>query len=69
MLNNANGIGKSTPTFTPNVTGDYVVKLIVTDEGGLPSEPAYVTLSSYNQAPTAVATRPQRSRMFGKRLT
>ncbi len=32
------------------------MQLIVTDDGGLASAPSIVTLSSFNQAPTAVAT-------------
>lgn len=44
------------PTFVADVAGDYVLALVVTDEGGLASEPAFVTISSDNLAPTAVAT-------------
>ena len=53
-----NGNTTATPSFTPNATGDYVVQLIVTDDGtpALASAPAYVTLSGFNQAPTAVIT-------------
>lgn len=48
----------ATPSFVPNVVGDYVVQLVVTDNGApaLSSAPAFVTFSSFNQAPTAVAT-------------
>lgn len=55
VLNNAN---TATPSFTPNVLGDYILQLIVTDTGMPPlsSAPAYITLSSFNLAPTAVAT-------------
>jgi hypothetical protein len=44
------------PSFVADLTGDYVFELVVTDEGGLTSDPALVTISSNNQAPTAVAT-------------
>lgn len=53
VLNNAS---TATPYFTPNVLGEYVVQLIVTDEEALSSAPASVTLSSFNQAPTAAAS-------------
>ncbi len=55
VLNNAT---TATPSFTPDAVGDYVVQLIVTDDAVPPlsSAPASVTLSSFNQAPTAVAT-------------
>ena len=53
ILNNANA---ATPSFTPNVSGEYVVQLIVTDDADNASEPVFVTLSSLNMAPTAGAT-------------
>lgn len=44
------------PEFVADVAGTYTLELIVTDEGGLLSIPAYVEISSDNLAPTAVAT-------------
>ncbi|HEX8617462.1 MAG TPA: choice-of-anchor Q domain-containing protein [Thermoanaerobaculia bacterium] len=54
-LTNAN---TAAPSFTPDVPGEYVAQLIVTDNEYPPlsSAPATVTISSDNQAPTAVAT-------------
>ncbi len=46
----------ATPDFIPDLLGDYVVQLIVTDGAGLQSAPAFVTLSNFNQAPTSVAS-------------
>ncbi|MEO0478683.1 MAG: PKD domain-containing protein [Planctomycetota bacterium] len=43
------------PSFTVDALGDYVLELIVIDEGGLQSPPATVTVSSVNQAPVADA--------------
>ena len=42
ILNNAN---TATPSFTPNVSGEYIVQLIVTDDADNDSEPVFVTLS------------------------
>jgi len=47
--------GSVTPTFTTDVIGTYILELIVTDEDGASSVPDYVTISSDNLAPTAVA--------------
>lgn len=43
------------PTFTPDLPGDYVVALNVTDSLGTVSEPATVTISTTNTAPIAEA--------------
>jgi uncharacterized repeat protein (TIGR03803 family) len=59
----------ATPSFTPDMVGDYVVQLIVTDGGALSSAPAYVTLSSFNQAPTAVATATAVLPIVGQAVT
>jgi hypothetical protein len=52
-LNNAD---TATPSFTPNVSGEYVAQLIVTDDADNASEPVLVTLSSLNMAPAGDAT-------------
>ena len=46
----------ATPSFLADLDGNYVVQLIVTDEGALASAPDEVLISSFNQAPTAQAT-------------
>ncbi len=46
----------SMPTFKADVAGTYTLALVVTDEAGLPSDPAFVEISSDNLAPTADAT-------------
>ena len=43
------------PTFLPDLLGDYVIQLIVTDEEGLSSDPDSVIITSNNCPPTAVA--------------
>lgn len=43
-----------TPAFTPDMPGDYVASLIVTDNGGLSSESDEVTISSLNSPPNAI---------------
>lgn len=43
------------PWFVPDVPGDYLVSLVVTDEGGLSSEPDEVIISSLNAPPNADA--------------
>jgi hypothetical protein len=50
-------IGANTvnPTFVADLLGDYVVSLVVTDEGGLSSAPDEVTISSLNAPPNANA--------------
>jgi hypothetical protein len=44
------------PSFVADVAGTYTLALLVTDEDGLESEPAFVSISSNNLAPTAIAT-------------
>ena len=46
------GANTMTPSFVPDITGDYVVQLVVTDEDGLPSLPSQVTIGE-NLPPTA----------------
>jgi N-acetylneuraminic acid mutarotase len=53
------GANSSTPTFVPDLPGDYLVQLVVTDEEGLPSPADTVMISSTNQAPTANAGSDQ----------
>jgi hypothetical protein len=65
-LNNAN---TATPSFTPNVSGEYVVQLIVTDDADNDSEPVFVTLSSLNMAPTADATATPMLPLLGQLVT
>lgn len=43
------------PEFFADLPGDYVLSLVVTDEGGLTSAPSIVTVSSNNVRPTAIA--------------
>ena len=43
-----------TPSFTPDVSGDYVVRLVVTDQDALSSPPSLVTIGE-NPAPTSDA--------------
>lgn len=43
------------PSFTPDVLGDYVIQLVVTDSRGLSSAPDTVKISTFNTAPTAAA--------------
>ena len=50
-LSNAN---TSTPTFVADVVGTYTVQLVVTDSGGLSSEPDFLEVRP-NAAPTAYA--------------
>lgn len=61
----------ATPSFTPDLVGDYVVQLVVTDDGipPLTGAPAFVTFSSYNQAPTAVATATPSLPLIGQTVT
>jgi hypothetical protein len=65
-LNNAN---TATPSFTPNVSGAYVVQLIVTDDADNDSELVFVTLSSLNMAPTADATATPMLPLLGQSVT
>jgi hypothetical protein len=41
------------PTFTVDLTGDYVVQLVVTNSQRIKSSPATVTISTYNTPPVA----------------
>ena len=43
------------PTFVADLPGDYVISLVVTDEGGLSSDPSLLTVSSNNAPPSANA--------------
>jgi hypothetical protein len=43
-----------TPSFEPDISGDYVVELVVTDQGALSSPPSQVTIGE-NPPPTANA--------------
>ena len=45
---------KMTPSFVPDVAGDYVVQLVVTDQDGLSSRPSQVTIGG-NPPPVANA--------------
>jgi hypothetical protein len=49
------GANTSTPSFTADVAGTYLVELVVTDEGALGSAPDQVEVSSDNLAPSADA--------------
>jgi PKD domain len=46
------GANTMTPSFVPDLFGNYVMQLIVTDEDGLPSLPSFVTIGE-NLPPTA----------------
>jgi hypothetical protein len=52
---NAELVGDDTmsPTFIPDVMGDYIVELVVTDDGGLASVPDEVIVSTENAPPIA----------------
>lgn len=52
------GAGTRTPSFTPDVAGDYVVQLVVSN-GVLSSSPAAVRVSTVSAAPTADAGSAQ----------
>jgi len=65
-LNNAD---TATPSFTPNVSGEYVAQLIVTDDADNDSEPVFVTLSSLNMAPTADATATPMLPLLGQSVS
>ena len=53
------GNGTAFPTFDADLPGEYVIELVVTDGGGLTSEPDSVTISSDNVAPNADAGEDQ----------
>ena len=59
----------ATPSFTPNVSGEYVVQLVVTDDADNDSEPVFVTLSSLNMAPTADATATPMLPLLGQSVS
>lgn len=52
------GANTSAPSFTPDLHGSYVLRLVVTDEGGLSSPPSEVTIGE-NPPPTADAGSDQ----------
>jgi hypothetical protein len=64
---NANLSGANTvnPSFTPDVLGDYVVQLVVTNSQGIHSAPATVTISTTNSAPVANAGPDQSLTVIG----
>jgi parallel beta-helix repeat protein len=47
------------PSFIPDVMGDYTIQLVVTDSRGLESAPDEVTISTYNTDPVADAGEDQ----------
>ena len=49
------GAGTATPSFVADLVGTYRLQLVVTDEGGLSSDPDEIVISSANLAPTADA--------------
>ena len=49
------GAGTATPSFVADLLGTYRLQLVVTDEGGLSSDPDEIVISSTNLAPTADA--------------
>ena len=53
------------PTFTPDVAGDYLIQLIVTDAAGLSSAPATVTVSTVASPPLADAGPDQAITVIG----
>lgn len=59
----------ATPTFVPDVTGNYVWQLTVTDALGSSSIPDLVTLSSTNSAPIADAGPDQSISVIGTVVT
>jgi len=52
------GANTMTPSFTPDLAGNYVVQLVVTDSDGLSSQPSQVTIGE-NLPPTASAGQDQ----------
>jgi hypothetical protein len=64
------GANTPRPSFTPDVTGSYVVSLSVSDNT-LSSAPAFTTVTSgsANVPPTAVATGPASVVLVGARIT
>src|SRR5210317_628669 len=56
---NAEGFDGSQTSIEPDVNGDYVIQLVVTDNLGLASEPEFVVVSTQNSAPVAEAGADQ----------
>jgi hypothetical protein len=57
------------PSFTVDLTGDYVVQLIVTDSAGVASTPSSVTISTTNSPPIAsAAASPQAVTLIGSKI-
>jgi len=56
VLNNPNTVN---PSFTPDISGNYTIQLIVTDALGFLSAPDTVTVDSVNTAPNADAGEDQ----------
>ena len=62
------GANTATPTFVADLTGTYVVRLVVTDQDGLSSAPDDVTISSLNAPPNADAG-PEQGAVIGNLIT
>lgn len=64
------GANTPRPSFTPDVSGNYVISL-VTSDGSLSSDVAFVIVTSgaVNMPPTAVATGPASVVLVGSRVT
>lgn len=60
--------GAQYPWFVADLSGDYVLRLVVTDIRGVPSEPDEVRVSSLNSPPVAVAG-PDRTARRGETVT
>lgn len=58
----------ATPTLMPDIPGDYVLQLIVTDAWGAVSEPVTVTISTTNTAPVADAGMDQSIIVIGTQV-
>jgi parallel beta-helix repeat protein len=56
MLADSNTVS---PSFTPDLLGDYLIELIVTDSAGAESAPDEVLVSTFNAAPVADAGQDQ----------
>lgn len=52
VINNPSAVN---PTFLANVSGNYLVSLVVTDSGRMPSQPTQVQISTINTPPIADA--------------
>ena len=59
------GADTATPSFTPDVMGDYVAELVVTDAEDWPSLPDAVKISTKNTAPVAAAGDDQSLILLG----